>query len=86
MRLLARTLPSRLAIAALAVPVAHAMPIDGPVQRPAERPAEPIVVQAEPIVHEAEAFDWADAGIGAAGALAIVTVSGGLVARRLTAR
>lgn len=68
-----RTLAAALTIAALAAPAAPAMPIDGPVDRTPASPQEPTVPQGE-------AFDWGDAGIGAAGALAIVTLAGGAVA------
>jgi hypothetical protein len=51
---------------------------------PVPQPNRPIVVDRRPIVLESGGFEWADAGIGAAGAagLALVGVGAVLLARR----
>jgi hypothetical protein len=53
----------------------------GPVAR---QDTSPVVIDRRPIVLESGGFDWADAGIGAAGAAGLVLVGGGavLLARR----
>jgi hypothetical protein len=75
------------AFVAAAFPVAaHARPIEDPVTpvpRPAPAPARPIVV-----THD-DGFQWADAGIGAAGAFLLAGSAGVgsvLVRRRRVAR
>ena len=52
--------------------------------RPPPQPNRPVLVDRRPIVLESGGFDWADAGIGAAGAAGLVLVGGGavLLARR----
>jgi hypothetical protein len=51
---------------------------------PVPQPNRPVVVDRRPIVLESGGFDWADAGIGVAGAAGLVLVGGGalLLARR----
>jgi hypothetical protein len=48
------------------------------------QPKRPVVIDRRPIVLESGGFDWADAGIGAAGAAGLALVGGGavLLARR----
>jgi hypothetical protein len=50
----------------------------------AQQDRSPVVIDRRPIVLESGGFDWADAGIGAAGAAGLVLVGGGavLLARR----
>ena len=50
----------------------------------AQQATRPVVIDRRPIVLESGGFDWADAGIGAAGAAGLVLVGGGavLLARR----
>ena len=48
----------------------------GPV---AQQDTSPVVIDRRPIVLESGGFDWADAGIGAAGAAGLVLVGGGAV-------
>jgi hypothetical protein len=73
-RRLVATVATAAALAATA-PAALAMPIDGPIQRqgPASEPDPVRVVR----VQVDEGLDWGDAGIGAAGMLALVLVGFG---------
>jgi hypothetical protein len=50
----------------------------------AQQDTSPVVIDRRPIVLESGSFDWADAGLGAAGAAGLVLVGGGavLLARR----
>lgn len=50
----------------------------------AQQDTSPVVIDRRPIVLESGGFDWAEAGIGAAGAAGLVLVGGGavLLARR----
>ena len=52
--------------------------------RVAQQGTSPVVIDRRPIVLESAGFDWADAGIGAAGAAGLVLLGGGtmLLARR----
>jgi hypothetical protein len=71
-RLLA-TVATAGALAATA-PAALAMPIDGPVSRGANPESEPVRVVR---VQVDQGLDWSDAGIGAAGMLALVLIGYG---------
>jgi hypothetical protein len=71
-----------LSTVAIAAPAAQATFRDyGPV---AQQDGTPVVIDRRPIVIESGAFDWADAGIGAAAAAGLVLIGGGaeLLARR----
>ena len=73
-RRLAATVATAAALAGTA-PAALAMPIDGPIgdqdRTPAPEPVRVVHVQVD------EGLDWGDAGIGAAGMLALVLVGFG---------
>ena len=45
----------------------------------AQQATSPVVIDRRPIVLESVGFDWADAGIGAAGAAGLVLIGGGAV-------
>ena len=79
-RRLAATVATAAALAGTA-PAALAMPIDGPIggqdRAPAPEPVRVVRVQVD------EGLDWGDAGIGAAGMLALVLIGYG-GARALT--
>ena len=68
-------------VGAIAVPAASASPVDPALPGPAtsaDQPApnpRPIVVTAP--VEASEGFDWADAGLGAAGAVALASIGFG---------
>jgi hypothetical protein len=68
-----RTLAGGLAIATLAATPAAAMPVDA-LHGPATAPEPTRVVLTAP---PAGGFDWASAGIGAAGGLALIALSVG---------
>jgi hypothetical protein len=59
---------------AATAPAAIAMPIDGPVSRGANPDPEPVRVVR---VQVDQGLDWSDAGIGAAGMLAVVLIGYG---------
>ena len=66
---------------------AGAAPPRGPAEHGrgvAQQDTSPVVIDRRPIVLESVGFDWADAGIGAAGVAGLVLVGGGavLLARR----
>ncbi len=63
-----------LAVIAVAAPSASARPdLDSPTAAPAPQPAPTVIHLATP----SGGFDWGDAGIGAGGTLALVTVAAG---------
>ena len=59
---------------AATAPAALAMPIDGPVSRSANPQSEPVRVVR---VQVDQGLDWSDAGIGAAGMLALMLIGFG---------
>ncbi len=69
--------------AAIGPPVAFARPAEDPPLTSAPSSQAPIVPSAHTTTISSDGFDWADAGIGAGGVLALVSVgSGTLVLRR----
>src|SRR5919197_4276464 len=73
-----RTALAALAAAAIAAPSAGAIPMDGPMRAPDHsKDASSVVTRTVKV--ESSGFDWADAGLGAAGTLALLTLGAGAV-------
>jgi hypothetical protein len=67
-----------LAAAAIAAPSAVAQPIDPGVAAHAESTSQPQAVTTRTVEIRANGFDWADAGLGAAGMLCLLGLGAGV--------
>jgi hypothetical protein len=82
-----RWIATAIVVSALGAPVASASPVDGPGTSPAlkayqerlkaEQASQPAPVVTPSVTRSSDAFDWGDAGIGAAATFALGAIAAG---------